>query len=153
MIELPNAVMVIVGDGADRNKLQETVESNDMSSKVLFVGRQDAVERYYYSAHFLWQLSESEAMPMVVLEAMAAGVPVIGFDVRGTRDAVANAKTGRLVSYGDTDGIAMETIRIFRSQKEYKVLSRNARARVEKHFSLDVMIDSHEQILSVTAGQ
>ena len=70
------------------------------------MGLREDVPDLMSAAHVFWQLSESEGLPMVVLEAMAAGLPVVGFDVRGTRDIVVDGETGYLVPFGDIQSVA-----------------------------------------------
>lgn len=146
-----NARLRIVGDGVDRAVLEELVNSSGLAGQVDFLGRRVDVPEILATSHILWQLSESEAMPMVVLEAMASGVPVIGFDVRGTRDAVADKKTGYLFPYGDTASITNITVDLLEDTSRYQNLSFNARQRVEQLFSLESMVDGHESVLRATA--
>ncbi len=144
---VPDAKLQIVGDGEDRSELEELVISSNLKSKVEFLGRRDDVPEILEASRILWQLSESEAMPMVILEAMATGLPVIGFDVRGIRDAVSNNETGYLVNYGSVDKIAQASISLLQDSASYMSLSIMARKRAEKFFDLNSMIDGHEHAL------
>ena len=79
---LPGARLLIVGEGVTRSDLESQVRVAGLADVVAFLGRRDDVPSLMAQASLLWQLSESEGLPMVVLEAMACGVPVVGFDVR-----------------------------------------------------------------------
>lgn len=144
----PEARLVIVGDGIARSELEALVAEYGLSNKVEFLGRRDDVPDILAMAHILWQLSESEGLPMVVLEAMAAGVPVVGFDVRGMCDVIINDNTGCLVPYGDCHIVAAKTNELLGDRKRYQMLSNNARERVVKFFSLNSMVDGHERVLT-----
>ncbi len=148
---IPNTNLLIVGDGVDWHRLQDLIDAHKLNSQVHLLGRRDDVSELLASSHFLWHLSESEAMPMVVLEAMATGLPVIGFDVRGTRDAVMDKKTGYLVPYGDINAIAETTINIIQDTSTTEVMSAASRSRAENYFSLDNMISGHERLLCEAA--
>ena len=149
---MPNVRLTIVGEGFDRPMLEALAKNNGLEGKVKFLGRRDDVPKILSQTHILWQLSESEGMPMVVLEAMAAGVPVIGFNVRGTRDAVANNETGYLVDHGDTESVKQATVELLRDESRYLNFSLNARYRAEEFFSFNGMLDGHERVLrSVTS--
>lgn len=143
----PNAKLRIVGEGPDRKVLEELVMLSGLDGNVGFLGLRKDVPLILSTTHILWQLSESEAMPMAVLEAMSSGVPVVGFDVRGTRDAVVHRETGCLIPYGNTDLVAKATIQLLDDPIKYQRYSLNSRQRVERCFSLDSMVDGHEQLL------
>jgi glycosyltransferase involved in cell wall biosynthesis len=91
----------------------------------------------------LWHFSESGAMPLTVLEAMASGVPIVGFDVRGTRDAALNDLNGYLVPYGDLEGAARATLVLLNNSDEMLNMSLASRDRVEHYFSIKSMISQH----------
>lgn len=145
--KIPAAKLLIVGEGGDRGRLQALIDTYGLGSSVTLMGRREDVPRILALTHILWQLSESEAMPMVVLEAMAAGVPVVGFDVTGTRDAVKDGETGFLVAKGDIDAVALVTADLLSNRKTYAHCAENSRWRVEKLFSLDSMVGGHERLL------
>lgn len=145
--KLPNARLQIVGEGADRAALEELVKVSGLKGKVGFLGQRRDVPEILAASHLLWQLSGSEAMPVVVLEAMATGLPVIGFDVRGIRDAVVQRETGILAPHGDIASIASTTVDLLKDSPRYQNFSFRARQRVEKFFSLENMVDGHEIVL------
>jgi glycosyltransferase involved in cell wall biosynthesis len=139
---------MIVGEGAHRPALESLVKEMGLEGKAKLMGfRKDAFD-LMSAAHVFWHLSESEGLPMVVLEAMATGLPVVGFDVRGTRDVVVDGETGYLVPFGDVEAVAQKTVDILADATSYRSLSYNARHRVEQFFSLERMVDGHERILT-----
>jgi glycosyltransferase involved in cell wall biosynthesis len=144
---IPNVRLKLVGDGPDRDALVDSVKVNTLTGRVEFAGLRDDVPEIMAASDIIWQLSQSEALPVVVLEAMATGVPVVGFDVRGIRDAVADGQTGTLVPYGDTDAVAKATVRILTDQTLYQSFSSRARQRAAEFFSLGNMVDGHEKVL------
>ena len=144
----PDATLVIVGDGTDMPRLRGLVNDYILINKVKLLGCRSDVAALLANAHVLWQLSHSEAMPMVVLEAMSMGIPVVGFDVRGTRDAVQTGETGHLVPYGDVKAIAQTTITLLSNGQARDTISRQARRRAESYFGLDTMVDNHRQVLT-----
>ena len=88
--------VTIVGDGEDREKLKNQVKSLNLKN-VTFVGRKSGKELldYYFNSDLFLITSDKEGMPLVVLEAMAAGLPIIASDVTGLRELVSG--TGILV--------------------------------------------------------
>jgi glycosyltransferase involved in cell wall biosynthesis len=150
---MPAATLVVVGEGEDAPKLAAFAERHGLEGKMKLLGRRSDVAALLADSHVLWQLSESEAMPMVVLEAMSSGVPVVGFDVRGIRDAVVDGETGNLVPYGDVEAVATATVRMLQDPFRLRSMAAKGRERAENHFSLDSMIDRHREVLERTAGK
>jgi len=149
---IPDAKLIIVGDGVDRDQLNALVQNGCLTGKVNLLGKRDDVPDIMARTHILWQLSESEAMPMVVLEAMAAGVPVIGFDVRGTRDALIDNKTGHLIPYADVTAIADTTVELLKDAARYQSFALKGRDRVEQFYDNECMVGGHENALRIKIG-
>lgn len=143
----PEARLSIVGDGEDKESLKALTTELGMEASVSMPGRRDDITTVFAESDLLWQLSESEAMPMVVLESMASGVPVVGFNVNGTRDAVADCETGYLVPYGDIEAIAERSSKLLTSPIDYRRLAKNCRVRTERYFTYELFLQSHELLV------
>lgn len=144
---IPNATLTIVGDGPDRAALEQKVQHMGSDARIRLLGQRADVATLMSQATVLWQLSQSEGFPLVVLEAMASGLPVVGFDVRGIRDTVINGRTGYLVDYGDIDGIAERTAAILNDASLRSEMSSYGRQHAETTCSLQSMIEGHEKVL------
>ncbi len=149
---MPHAKLQIAGDGPMRDCLVAMVKEEKLSEHITFLGMQQNIPGLLSASHILWQLSKTEAMPMTVLEAMATGLPVVGFDVRGIRDAISNGETGELVPYGNLDILAKVTVELLDDLQRYQCYAVQARARVERYFSLCSMVEGHESILNNIIG-
>ncbi len=99
-----NTRLYLVGDGPMHSELKNLVKKLNLEEAVILPGLTDKPEDYYAISDAYIQSSHREAMPLSVLEAMAAGLPVISTDVGGLRDVVKN--NGRLVR--DNDEAALE---------------------------------------------
>jgi len=95
--------------------------------------------------HFdvLWSTSEYEGQSNVILEAMAAGVPVVATDIAGMRELVVAGETGYLVPVGDRAGFAKRTEGLLNDPATAARLSEAARRRVETEFSVARMVERH----------
>lgn len=149
--QLPKARLSIVGDGPNRAGLERLIEELGVAGNARLLGRVKEAFEMMAASQVLWHLSESEGLPMVVLEAMASGVPVIGFDVRGTRDVVVDGETGYLVPYGDVALVVQRTIELLSDGARYQEIARKARARAAGIFSMECMVDGHESVLTQAA--
>jgi len=90
--------------------------------------------------------SDTEALPMVLLEAMALGRPVVATDVGGIREIVADGVTGLLVPPGGADRFVDALLRLARGADERAVMGAHARARHEELFSLERMVDDYHSL-------
>lgn len=103
--------LTLVGDGPLHKEYQELATSLNLGDSIEFTGQSSSPEDYYEKSDVYIQASHREAMPMSVLEGIAAGLPVISTDVGGLADVV--KENGILVKDGDSDGLfnAMKTMR------------------------------------------
>jgi len=99
-----------VGHGPLELQLQRQVQAQGLAERVRFLGTRDDVRSLMGAADLLVVPSVFEGLPLVVLEAMAAGLPVIGTRVCGTSEAVVHGRTGLLVDVGDVSGLAAANV-------------------------------------------
>lgn len=143
-----NVKLHIVGNGSDRLFLKELIQDLDLTGKVELLGRRDDIPEILENAHIFWHLSKSEAfLPLAAMEAMATGLPILGFDVQGMNDVLIEGKTGFLSAYGDIKSLADNTEKILLDKNLYTNISRNNRNLIENKFTLEFMINGHEQEL------
>lgn len=92
----------IYGEGPRRNQLQQLISDEGMSGQVVLKGRTHEMDRVLEQASIFALTSRYEGFPMVLIEAMTMGVPVVSFDCpRGPAEIVVDSVTGRLVPDGD----------------------------------------------------
>lgn len=101
----PGTRLVIVGDGPLRVELAALAEELGLADRVLFAGYTNTVERYYKVADLFVLPSRTEGLPMVILEAMQAGLPVVCTRVGGIPEVIDNGITGVSVPPEDSDAL------------------------------------------------
>ena len=101
----PGVRLLLAGDGPDLPLLQARVVHLGLQDQVVFLGNRNDMERIYPLVDCLVLPSLSEGMPLVVLEAMSHGIPVIASAVGGLPALLANSAEGRLVPAGDADAL------------------------------------------------
>jgi glycosyltransferase involved in cell wall biosynthesis len=104
--------LVIAGDGPERAALEQLVVSLGLSESVVLAGTVSDVASFYRMLDVFVLSSVSEGLPMALLEAMAAGLPIVATRVGGVPDALGNGEAGLLVDPSDDSGLslALETL-------------------------------------------
>lgn len=110
--ELPDARLVLVGDGELRQELQQETDALGLQNNVIFAGEQSRPEDFLAKADVFVLSSNVEGLPLSVLEAMAAGLPVISTDVGGLPDLIGD--NGVLVPAGDQAELTRQMLRFAR---------------------------------------
>lgn len=129
---LPDATvasLTLVGDGSERPRLEALAREQGVDGKVQFVGETDAdkVMRYYASTDAFILASYSEGRPNVVMEAMAAAVPVVASEIDGVKELINAGETGLLFEAGNADSLAEQLARISGDIELRATLARRAR--------------------------
>ncbi|HOK45405.1 MAG TPA: glycosyltransferase family 4 protein [Bryobacteraceae bacterium] len=102
----PGATFALLGDGPHRAALEMLASKTNVANTFVFLGRRDDSERFYASIDIFVLPSYNEGMPMTVLEAMAAGKPVIATRTGSIPNIVRHGETGLLYSPGDRKALA-----------------------------------------------
>jgi glycosyltransferase involved in cell wall biosynthesis len=126
---------VVIGDGPDRRLLEGRVE---------LLGERDDVAQQLAASDVFVLVSTSEGMPVSVLEAMAAGLPVVASAVGGIPELVGD--TALLVPPSDPDALAEALERLLGDVDLRRRLGAAARQRVLEHFTLDASVEAHLQL-------
>lgn len=140
--------LIVVGDGELKPYYQKLVEKEGLKKNVLFVGkiRNDDLPKYYSISDIFVLPSTVENFPLVVLEAMAMGKPVIASNIPGLRTIIKDQKTGYLVDKKNVDMLASKILFLIENEDIIKTYGINARKTVEEKYSWDVIIKKLEII-------
>lgn len=136
--QAPSAMLLVVGDGPDRDDLQRQAEKLGITDSVRWLGQQSADEvfRLYSIMDVVAVPSIFEGFGLVAAEAMAAGRPVVGSAVDGLAEVIVDHETGRLVPPQDAGALADALISLLESPETAAEMGLKGRQRVEEHFSL-----------------
>jgi glycosyltransferase involved in cell wall biosynthesis len=138
-----DAHLVIVGDGPQRWRLERYRDQNQIPERVHFLGQRNDVPRLMPHFDCLWLASEYEGQSNAIMEAMAAGVPVIATDIPGNRDLVVNDATGYLIPLGDRFEFTRRTHWLLEDEALRRRLGDAGRQRMLTEFTVERMIDRH----------
>ena len=144
---VPEAELLLVGRGPEEARLKAIADDLGIASRVRFLGEQPDVAPYLAQMDVYVQSSVAEGMPNSVLEAMAAGLPVVATAVGGTPEAVIENETGLLVAPRHPAALADAMLGLVTDQRLAETLGRAGRARVEARFDEQMMRRRMEALL------
>jgi glycosyltransferase involved in cell wall biosynthesis/peptidoglycan/xylan/chitin deacetylase (PgdA/CDA1 family) len=144
--QIPNVKFIVVGDGEQREELQNMVESLGLHNHVRLLGYREDSRDILKSFDIFALSSLWEGLPIVILEAMAVEKPVIATAVDGVKEVVEHGKSGLLVDPQRPDLLAESVIQLINNPNQAKAMGRKGRKRLERFFSIDRVINTIEQI-------
>ena len=136
--EVPAARLRLAGDGEQRPALEEQARRLGLGEAVLFEGAvpHHRMPELFAAADIFCLPSLYEGFPLAILEAMAAGLPVVTTRVAGNPEAVEDGVHGRLVAPEDAAGLAAALLELIADEEGRREMGRRARRRVEEEFSI-----------------
>src|SRR5690606_36321114 len=114
--------LLLVGDGPEMGRIIQQVRDLGLEDHVLFLGKRDSLAEFYNISDIKIHLSEKEAFGLVLLEAMACGVPVIGSNIGGMPEIIVPGVNGYLVELGDTKQAAEYAIEMMSDENKLEEL-------------------------------
>jgi glycosyltransferase involved in cell wall biosynthesis len=159
---VPDARFVIGGspftaaDGAYAAQVRNRLEALGLAGSFEFTGYVEDTAAFLAGASVLVLPSRREAFGIVLLEAMAAGRPVVAFDTGGTGEIVSHGEDGLLVEAGDIEGLARAVISILEDEETARRMGRRGREKVVREFSsrsfaakvMDIYLDVRTDVLA-----
>lgn len=142
----PESRLVLVGEGPMRRLIEDTVASMGLQGHVDLVGERRDVPQILAALDVFVLPSLSEGVPLTILEAMAAGLPVIATSVGGIPQVVLHEQTGLLVPPESPRELAAAICRLLQNADEAVRLGQKGRQRVERAFSVDQMVARYEDL-------
>ena len=147
--------LLLAGDGPLMESYSNRVKARHLDQSVSFLGqRSDVVELLKFSDCFVL-VSESEGLSCSIIEAMAAGLPVIATNVGGNPELIDSGYNGCLVAVGDVDSISRQMAAMVNNRVRAGEMGQASKAKVLKKFSIETMVGEYIKLytnLSVPDG-
>ena len=150
--EMPNAYLVFVGDpvfdtDSYQRKLLSLTANLGLTERVRFAGyRHDMPEVLASMDVFAFTSVEKDTSPLTLLSAMAAGLPIVAFDIEGVRELIDEGEQLLLTPRGEADALAESLLRLLSDAQLRRRLSASARRQAESKFSLERHATSIEEV-------
>jgi len=137
--KLPGFRIVVVGEGPERPKIEAEIVDRKLSDCVLLLGLRTDVRRLLAAADLFLLTSISEGIPVTLIEAMGARLPVVSTAVGGIKEVVRPEETGFVAPSGDDVGLATAVVRLLTDPAKARALGMAGRTRAEEMFAEDQM--------------
>lgn len=153
---VPQTRLIVVGNRNDAEyvaKAEAVAGRLGVASRIIWMGHRDDVEQIMAAVDLCVLPSLEEPLGMVILEAMAAGLPVVATTVGGIPECVAHGVTGTLVPPADSDALAEAILALLRSPRRRREFGAAGRQRVREEFSAESQVPRLEAIFTRLARQ
>lgn len=138
--------LLLIGDGPEYSSIVQLVNKLGLTDRVLFLGKQKNISDLLSISDLKLLLSEKESFGLVLLEAMACGVPCIGTDIGGIPEVIEHDQTGFIVELGDIDKAAEFAITILSNNEKAEEFQHNALNKAEKDFHSQKIVAQYEEV-------
>ena len=139
--DLPPIRLVLVGDGTEKEDLEQKVVQHRMSHRVIFAGTQKNTAAFLASFDIFVLPSLFEGLGLSIIEAMGAGLPVIGSTAGGITEIVSHEESGLLFKLGSSEELAHCLERLIRSPELRRRLAAAGKAKVEQQFAIEHYVE------------
>ena len=154
-VHVQNSVLDILGDGPQKQELENMADNLGISDKVNFHGwvSKEEVSEWMLKSHCLILHSRAEGMPMSGLTAFSRGLPVIGSDATGMKNFIVDGETGFIVELENKDKLVDLMNKIAGKEIDLETMSNNCRKAVKEKYNVDRAADEYLELIQSMIGR
>ncbi|AJK88615.1 MULTISPECIES: N-acetyl-alpha-D-glucosaminyl L-malate synthase BshA [Lysinibacillus] len=145
------AKLLLVGDGPEKHRVMDQVKESPYMKDVLFLGKQENLAELYAISDLKLLLSQQESFGLVLLEAMACGVPCIGTNVGGIPEVIEHGVDGFIVELGDTEAVAEYAVQLLQDEEKLLRFREAAIHSVSDKFHSSKIVEQYENLYEKVA--
>jgi glycosyltransferase involved in cell wall biosynthesis len=143
---LPRGRLIVVGDGPLRPSLEEQIQLKGLTDRVKMMGRRPDVSEILAASDIFVFVSRWEGLPLVIIEAMLAGLPVVATRVGGVAELVEDGVTGFLVPPGDAAALSQALEKLLDDEARRLAMGQAGRERALQRFTLERMLTQYRAL-------
>lgn len=143
---ISNVYFYIAGEGRLRNELMRQIHLNGLEASFKLLGNREDIYALLNAADLFVLYSETEGMPISLMEAMSAGVPIIASNLEGIAELVNSPISGSLIPFGDSNLLADTILDNLNNEKKREEHGKNGRLRINHDFSLEKSCCLYEKL-------
>jgi glycosyltransferase involved in cell wall biosynthesis len=152
-IQLPQAHLVLIGEGPARAELEREIVASNMQAHVTLAGQRTDAKRFLRLFDVFVMPSEFEGLGIALLEAMAAGLPCVGTQTGGIPELIKGSGAGLLVPKLDPDALAVAVTTLAKDPERRQKMAQNGRQFVEERYSIDQVYHQYESLYEYLVRQ
>lgn len=137
---------LVVGDGPLRQTLEQEVVELGLQNRVIFAGQRENIAEILATLDIFVLPSVTEGLPLTILEAMAAGTPVVATRVGGIPEAISEGKTGLVVPSKDPEALAVALAGLIGERDKLVRMGSNGQKCVNEKFTVNIMVEKTMQL-------
>ena len=153
LLDFPNVIFVVVGDGPDREKLEHMARELAIEQNVLFTGQCMDMPGAYASMDVFVLASIDEGMPMTIIEALGSKRPVVATRVGAVPRLIIPEKTGLLIAPRDVQALKLAILKLLNDSSLRSQLGNAGKALVKRGHSNELMARNYLKLYEQMAGQ
>lgn len=142
--EIPNAVLLLAGNGPEKENLNQLIENLKLEEHVRLIGYHTDLQKYVHMCDIVASASFREGLPLNIVEGMFCSKPVVVSDNRGHRELVADDKNGYLVEPGDSAGFAEKMISLCRHSEKCTTMGNEGYQKSVPYWDINVIEELKE---------
>ncbi len=140
-----DVLFVIVGDGAERDNIQQEAENENISQYIHFAGFQENIGDYLNMFAIFTLFSKSEGLGTSILDAMSVGLPIVATNIGGIPEVVEHNSNGLLVNKSDPNELATAILELLNNEEKRNIFGQNSLEKA-KNFDIKLTIDKYIQL-------
>ncbi|MCX5710353.1 MAG: glycosyltransferase family 4 protein [Candidatus Omnitrophica bacterium] len=144
--KIPAAQLLIVGEGRMKDELVKRASELGIDKSVYFVAHSEDTRKILAAMDVFVMPSLQEGLGLALMEAMAAGLAVVGSDIGGIKALIKDGENGLLVSPADTEGLSKAILELLQDEEKRKRFGREAAKFIAANFSQEKMVNGTERI-------
>ena len=149
---MPHAKLLLAGEGPLKEHIQSLVQQMQLSGSVSLLGNRRDIPELLQVFDLFVLPSKREGFPIGLLEAMAAGLPVVASDVDGNGELVVNGSTGILIPSGDAKALTGTIISMAENKQRAREMGIKGKQRILEHFTFNKMMENYENLYRSVGG-
>ncbi|MFA5145950.1 MAG: glycosyltransferase [Candidatus Omnitrophota bacterium] len=144
--KIPNVYLLLIGDGPLKYKIESFAGELKIPARIKFLGNRRDIPQLLKMMDLFVLSSKREGLPIVLLEAMASGLPIVATDVDGNGELVLHEETGFVVPPADPKELSAAILNLLTDRSKAKRMAARGKERVKNHFTFNSMVEKYEKI-------
>lgn len=150
--QVTSVKLLLVGEGPEKEHIEKLVQELGLTEHVLFTGKRSDMAELLAISDVMIHLSKQEAFGLVILEAMACGVPSVATAVGGMPEVIDHAENGFIVPYGDVDAAVNKVVRLLMDEVLHTEFKAHGIEAAKRKFCSTGIVEQYEQLYYEVVG-